>query len=76
MLGLAPILASGVFVARSIAVRRRRRDDIDAPEYVDGDDSDDENDALDGGDEAVGRLFQSRETRRRRTTTTQWTRKR
>jgi hypothetical protein len=57
MLGLAPILASGVFVARSIAVRRRRRDDIDAPEYVDGDDSDDENDALDGGDEASDDFF-------------------
>ena len=55
MLSLAPILASGVFVARSIAVRRRR-DDIDAPEYVDGDDDDDDDDdendggALDEGD--------------------------
>lgn len=59
MLSLAPILASGVFVARSIAVRRRR-DDIDAPEYVDGDDDDengDENDALYDGEEAADDFF-------------------
>lgn len=43
MLALAPIFASGVFVARSIAVRRRR-DDIDAREHVDGDDDDERGD--------------------------------
>lgn len=62
MPSLAPIFASGVFVARSIAVRRRR-DGIDAPEYVDGDDehdddeNGDENDALDGSDEASDDFF-------------------
>jgi len=62
MLSLAPILASGVFVARSIAVRRRR-EDIDAPDHVDGDDDEngdengDENDALDDGEEAADDFF-------------------